>query len=657
MTWIRLISGTVLVLMALSYGLGLNLFRTFVDAQDAAPEAAQFAGLDVIDAADADFTLLGGPVQRAFDPDTDEQLVMPLNVVVAAVEGETAFLVTDPLAQTVPTIAGETYAIRCPQEAGAPDCTRHDGRTFAAVAESSHVGPELGSFLRNPQLIDLTGDGALDLVYRTPSGEIMVEILGGTSAQAGGLVLVLLALSVLFWIFTDVFDVLDLFFFGGPFRSSMIQAAQAGLLVESTIWEPGEERDFDAALFADALPGVEGLAFILGRSAGRLGEGAIGGAVEVLHRPGGPGAAFSSTPITTVRSADPDFGSAIAVHTGPGTGFCGTSCVAVGAPSVSGGSSVWLIDDVASLGPDEQISEAQPWAARISGIPNGHRGLALELADVNLDGALDLLIGVPGGDSADVQVAQLGPSDEAGVVYVGEGPFRTGALADLAVRAYVGGAPGDLFGGDLAVAELNGDSLPDLLVTARFHKPGPFDPTTGALFGFFGTSEQVARRTVDLRPGLNLVGWTGDTAVPDATASIAGLFSQILGWDAATQAYVSYIPGLPAAVQGVTDLNTGDAFWIVMDQAATWEQPVFSGPRAVSLLAGLNLAMWTGPAMAIEDALAGLDAADAVFRWNGVGYDTWRRGAPVGNTLETLANGDAFFIRLAAAATWEQPAR
>ena len=77
----------------------------------------------------------------------------------------------------------------------------------------------------------------------------------------------------------------------------------------------------------------------------------------------------------------------------------------------------------------------------------------------------------------------------------------------------------------------------------------------------------------------------------------------------------------------------------------------------MSLLAGLNLAMWTGPAIAIEDALAGLDAADAVFRWNGVGYDTWRRGAPVGNTLETLANGDAFFIRLAAAATWEQPAR
>ena len=76
----------------------------------------------------------------------------------------------------------------------------------------------------------------------------------------------------------------------------------------------------------------------------------------------------------------------------------------------------------------------------------------------------------------------------------------------------------------------------------------------------------------------------------------------------------------------------------------------------MSLLAGFNLAMWTGPTMAIDEALAGLDAADALFRWNGTAYDSWRRAAPVGNTLTTLNNGDAFFIRLTAAATWEQPA-
>ena len=80
-------------------------------------------------------------------------------------------------------------------------------------------------------------------------------------------------------------------------------------------------------------------------------------------------------------------------------------------------------------------------------------------------------------------------------------------------------------------------------------------------------------------------------------------------------------------------------------------------PRSVPLLAGFNLEMWTGPTMAIDEALAGLDAADALFRWNGTAYDAWRRAAPVGNTLATLANGDAFFIRMAAAATWEQPAQ
>ena len=103
------------------------------------------------------------------------------------------------------------------------------------------------------------------------------------------------------------------------------------------------------------------------------------------------------------------------------------------------------------------------------------------------------------------------------------------------------------------------------------------------------------------------MAWTGDTAIPiDATASIAGLFGQILGWPPRGPPKATS-PSSPACRPGsrdvLTDLNTGDAFWIVMDQAATWEQPIFSGPRAVSLLAGLNLAMWTGPTMTIEAAV------------------------------------------------------
>ena len=433
---------------------------------------------------------------------------------------------------------------------------------------------------------------------------------------------------------------------------------QAGVTTEPgpiAIWEPGAESAFSAARFATFGASIDELLLLFLAIPGADGAG---DRLDVITRPGGVESSFNVTPVRTVRSTDPTFGSALALSGAGSSGFCAGSCVAVGAAADTGDSSVWLIENIVALGREEAISETQPWAVQISGIPNGHRGLALRLADVNLDGALDLLIGVPGADSGDVQAAQAGVSDETGAVYLVEGPLQSGSLAQLATRAYVGGRAGELFGGDIDVADLNADGVPDVLVTSRFHTTGPFAAPTGALYGFFGTPGQVVAQTrsVSLVPGLNLVGWTGDTAISDATASIAGLFSQILGWDAAAQAYVSYIPGLPAAVQGLTDLSTGDAFWIVMDQAATWEQPIFSDARSVALLAGLNLAMWTGPAMDIEAALAGLDAADAVFRWNGVCYDTWRRGAPVGNTLTTLANGDAFFIRLAAAATWQQPA-
>ena len=746
----RLLFAAVMVAIVLSAGLTANPAPSRAAGPHAATEVAQITGLNVIDTADADFLLLGGPVLDVREAgDFDAPLLFPVNVLagVSPAAGQAAFFITDPLADTLPVSAGESFAVLCPQVGGAPDCTRLDGRPWSRVAAVSLVGRAFGSLDRNPQIFDLDGDGILNIVFAVPPTSAQVRVARTANTSAGPTFVLtergaeLVDLGQLdpdicetnpgFGVFfgacdlapdaepdDDFFDPLpgvpgddsgidDTFGddissdgnnpFGGdptpdddptsddlpfgrlgpgqrpltpvdtqvspapadhpdaltPLDSLSVQQVPVPSHVLITIWEPGAEPAFGEALFVTrrviivGIPGADG----------------AGGRVEMLVRSGGVETPFDPAPVRTVRADDPAFGGTLAVSGQGRSGFCAGACVAVGAAAGAGDSSVWLIDAVLPFGPqgaDEQIDEAQPWAARISGIPNGHRGLALELADVNLDGALDLLIGVPGADSADVQAAQAGVSDEAGVVYVVEGPLESGTLAQLATRAYVG-PPGELFGGDLDVAGINLDGLPDLVVTARLHKSSPFAAPTGALYGFLGTPDQVVEvvaqtRSVSLVPGLNLVGWTGDTAILDATASIAGLFSQILGWDAAAQGYVSFIPGLPAAVQGLTDVNTGDSFWIVMDQAATWEQPAFNDARSVALLAGLNLAMWTGPAMDIEAALAGLDAADAVFRWNGVGYDTWRRGAPVGNMLETLANGDAFFIRLTAAATWEQPA-
>ena len=54
---------------------------------------------------------------------------------------------------------------------------------------------------------------------------------------------------------------------------------------------------------------------------------------------------------------------------------------------------------------------------------------------------------------------------------------------------------------------------------------------------------------------------------------IADAVIQILTWDAASQSFRSFNAGLPAALNSLGSLNHGDAFWIEVDRAVTWDQP------------------------------------------------------------------------------------
>lgn len=143
--------GTIaMVVVALSYAVGLNPLRSSVDAQDPGPQAAQIAGLDVIDAADADFLLLGGPIQAAFVPDTDEQLAFPVNVLASADPdtGGLGFLITDPLAETFPLYgAGD---LPRPVSGGRPVRLRPPRRPYLALAGAGLCAGGGAGGLRSP---------------------------------------------------------------------------------------------------------------------------------------------------------------------------------------------------------------------------------------------------------------------------------------------------------------------------------------------------------------------------------------------------------------------------------------------------------------------------------------------------------------------------
>ena len=171
-------------------------------------------------------------------------------------------------------------------------------------------------------------------------------------------------------------------------------------------------------------------------------------------------------------------------------------------------------------------------------------------------------------------------------------------------------------------------------------------------------------RTVELEPGWNLVGWTGETAPAEATASIEGEFGSLWTWDAGTQSFRNFLPGPAGAlVSSLTDLRLGDGVWILVTNpgGAAWEQPAFSGSRSVDLAPGFNLVMWTGAdGTPVADAVASLGATlEVLFTYDALS-DRFLSHRPAAAVLTPpgmeLNFGDGVWVRVSSATTWEQPA-
>ena len=172
-----------------------------------------------------------------------------------------------------------------------------------------------------------------------------------------------------------------------------------------------------------------------------------------------------------------------------------------------------------------------------------------------------------------------------------------------------------------------------------------------------------ASHSLTLRPGGNLVGWTGATPVAEATASISGQYDAIFTFDAATQAFQVFRPaGLPL-LNSLENLALGDGAWVNVTNpnGAVWQVPVVDSPRDVPLGAQFNLVVWTGPdETSVADAVAGiLGTLEALFTWDAVADEflSFRPGAPPFlNTAGVLRYGDGMWLNMTAPTVWSQSA-
>ncbi len=115
--------------------------------------------------------------------------------------------------------------------------------------------------------------------------------------------------------------------------------------------------------------------------------------------------------------------------------------------------------------------------------------------------------------------------------------------------------------------------------------------------------------SVPLDAGLTSVAYLGETMpVRDALSNVADVVSAVWFFDgfaaAGTSPWSTWNPALPDALQGLSALESGEAYFLVSDTAAEWE---FAGaadpPASVELAAGGNLVGYYGATSSVEEAL------------------------------------------------------
>lgn len=168
-------------------------------------------------------------------------------------------------------------------------------------------------------------------------------------------------------------------------------------------------------------------------------------------------------------------------------------------------------------------------------------------------------------------------------------------------------------------------------------------------------------REVALVAGWSLITWTGgETPIALAIAGTPAI-GNVFAWDAAAQQFRSFSRGAPASLNSLAVLRPGDGLWVFAGQPAIWRMPGVDTDRAVPLVAGFNLAGWTGPdAVALSEIAQALGpGVVAIYLFDPLsqGFQIFRPGLPAAlNTATQINHGDGVWIQLTAPVIWLQPA-
>ena len=219
----------------------------------------------------------------------------------------------------------------------------------------------------------------------------------------------------------------------------------------------------------------------------------------------------------------------------------------------------------------------------------------------------------------------------------------------------------------------------ELLGTGRVDQDGNWDalfvvpvgePLTALTVSGSGNTSEFAPNFVPAPPeplgaGFTATGWFGpETAVETALLVVANRLNVVFRFDAESQTWVTFRPGLPF-LSSFDTLRHGDAIWVLLGEGPTvlWPQPATEEEpgatvRVLELASPLNFSTWSGPATPIANALAGIeDRVETVFRWDRRTrqFELIFPILAIVSTPPVLQPHDILWLRLTAPATWSQP--
>ncbi|HJN91587.1 MAG TPA: hypothetical protein QGF05_02525 [Dehalococcoidia bacterium] len=179
----------------------------------------------------------------------------------------------------------------------------------------------------------------------------------------------------------------------------------------------------------------------------------------------------------------------------------------------------------------------------------------------------------------------------------------------------------------------------------------------------------AAQRVVTLEPGWNLVGWSGGTAIEQALESLVADVTSVFTWDAAAAQFLAFRPGQLPILNTLDELQLGEGVWLLTPTGGQWTQPPIPEAQTVSLLAGFNLVIWTGPdGTPVERAVASLGSAlERLFLWDAAAqaFTTFSLTQPAflnsassvprgAGVWIRMSRGAGVWIRMSRGASWDQ---